>query len=142
MFQDLEPLAAELWFERIEMIADGALGPTENALRHAFHLLQLTPREFRPREYGTIDEAEYEALLEAGELEAAARRLVASPALTVSTEERGERIVALIKCSKLEKSVFGTADTPAAAILQAWAHCLLELRAELGPVHFAEAMTG
>jgi len=65
MLDEIEPLPAELWFDRIEMIERGELASTENALRHAFHLLQLTPLEFRPREYGTIDEADYEALLEA-----------------------------------------------------------------------------
>ena len=61
--EDLEPLPPETWFERIEMIANGQLGSTESALRHALHMLQLTPREFRPREYGSIDEESYEALL-------------------------------------------------------------------------------
>lgn len=141
MTDDIEPLTAEIWFARIEMIARGELGPTENALRHAFHLLQLTPREFRPREYGTIDEAEYEALLEAGNLEAAARRLVAAPALTVSTESCADGVEAVIGCRTLKKTVSGTGDTPAAAIVQAWAKCLFELQAEFGPSKLSEVMS-
>ena len=139
---DIEPLPAELWFDRIEMIGRGELGPTENALRHAFHLLQLTPHEFRPREYGMIDETDYEALLEAGDLEGAAGRLVAAPTLIVVTESCAEGVEAVIRCRKLNKTVLGTGDTPAAAILQAWAKCLCELREELGPNRFSEAMRG
>lgn len=142
MIEDIEPLPPELWFERIAMISRGELGPTENALRHAFHLLQLTPREFRPREYGTIDEADYETLLGSGDLEAAARRLVAAPTLTVSTMSDAEGVEAAIKCTKLRRTVLGKGETPAAAILRAWANCLFELKAELGPDRFSEAMRG
>ena len=142
MTVDIEPLLAELWFHRIAMIGRGELGPTEHALRHAFHLLQLTPREFRPREYGTIDETDYEALLEAGDLEAAARRLVAAPTLTVSTQSHPNGVDAVIKCSTLKRAVLGTGDTPAAAILQAWANCLSELREECGSREFSDIMRG
>ena len=75
MQEDIEPLPECLWFERIELIARREFPSTEHALRHALHLLQLTPRQFRPPEYNALDEAHYEALLEAGDLEAAARRL-------------------------------------------------------------------
>jgi len=142
MIEDIEPLPANVWFDRIGMIARGELGPTEYALRHAFHLLQLTPREFRPPEYGTLDEPAYEALLEAGDLEMAARRLVAAPGLTVSTQPRANGVDAIIKCSTLKKTVLGTGDTPAAAILEAWANCFSELREEFGIIRFSDVMRG
>jgi len=142
MIEDVEPLEVELWFDRIAMIARGQLGPTENALRHAFHLLQLTPCEFRTREYGTIEEADYEALLEAGDLETAARRLVSAPILTVSTEASANGVDARIKCSRLEKTFLGTGHTPAAAILQAWANCLAELKEQFGVNHFSDVLRG
>jgi hypothetical protein len=142
MLEEVEPLPAELWFDRIQMIERGELASTENALRHAFHLLQLTPREFRPRDCGIIGEADYEALLEAGELEAAARRLVAVPTLTVSTVLGARGTDAAIKCSTLNKIVFGTGETPAAAILQAWAKCFSEWREELFVGQFTKAMRG
>ena len=132
MQDDIEPLPPDLWFERIEMIATGQLGSTENALRHALHLLQLTPHEFRPREYGTIDEESYEALLEAGDLDAAARRLVAAPTLTVSTTSSADGVEVAIGCRTLNKTIFGRGDSVAAAILQAWTECLFALESEFG----------
>jgi hypothetical protein len=128
--EDIEPLTPELWFERIDLIANGQLGSTENALRHALHLLQLTPRQFRPREYGTIDEEKYEALLEAGDLDAAARTLVAAPTLTVSATSSPNGVEVAIGCKTLNMTVHGKGDSVAAAILQAWTQCLFMLRSE------------
>ena len=142
MQEETEPLTPELWFERIEMIANGQLGNTENALRHALHLLQLTPRQFRPPEYGTIDEESYEALLEAGDLDAAARRLVAAPTLTVTTTLSAGGVEVAIGCKTLSMTIFGTGDSAAAAMLQAWAKCFLALRSEFGPGRLNKAMGG
>jgi hypothetical protein len=142
MSEDIEPLSAELWFDRIGMIARGELGPTEYALRHAFHLHQLTPREFRTPEYGTLDEPAYEALLEAGDLEMAARRLLAAPTLTVSTQPRSDGVEATIKCSTLHKLVSGTGNTTAAAILQAWTNYLSELKEEFEMSRLSDVMKG
>ena len=128
----IEPLTPELWFERIEAIARLQLGRTENRLRHAFHLLQLTPAELRPPEYSMLDEASYEALLEAGDLEAAARTLVSAPTLSVSTSSMGSRVKVAVRCSKLDRTIIGEGDSVADAILRAWAECLLKLR-EAGP---------
>jgi hypothetical protein len=133
MHEDVEPLSPEIWFERIEMIANDQFRSTENALRHALHLLQLTPREFRPREYGSIDEGGYEALLEAGDLEAAARSLVAAPTLVVTATSNASCAEAAIRCSAMNLTVSGSGDSVAAAILQAWAKCLLILRSETAP---------
>ena len=82
--EDVEPLPADMWFGRIEVIGSGELDNTESALRHAFHLLQLAPREFRPPEYADLDEKGYEAPLETGKLDAAARRLARWPSTTVA----------------------------------------------------------
>jgi hypothetical protein len=129
--EDIEPLTPELWFERIELIANGQLGSTENALRHALHLLQLTPRQWRPREYGTIDEESYEALLEAGILDAAARTLVAAPTLTVSATSSPNGVEVAIGCKTLNRTIHGKGDSVAAAILQAWTKCLFMLRSDI-----------
>jgi len=139
MQDDIEPLAPEVWFERIEMIANGQLGSTENGLRHALHLLQLTPREFRPPEYEAIDEESYEQLLAAGELDAAARRLVAAPTLAVTTTSTPGGVEVAIKCRTRGQTVFGKGDSVAAAILQAWTTCLLALKSEDGSSWLNEA---
>lgn len=132
MQDDIEPLTPELWFERIEMIANGQLGSTENALRHALHLLQLSPHEFRPREYTGIDEESYEHLLEVGDLDAAARRLVTAPTLTVSTSSSPGGVEVAIRCKTLNRTILGNGDCVATAILQAWAKSLLTLRSADG----------
>ena len=132
MQEDFEPLTPELWFERIEMIRNLQFGSTESALRHALHLLQLTPREFRPPEYGMIDEESYEGLLEVGDLEGAARSLVAAPTLAVSTTSNDSGVEVAIRCRTWNKTIFGQGDSVAAAILQAWATCLLALKSEDG----------
>lgn len=130
MQDDIEPLPSEEWFERIEMIANGELGSTENALRHAMHLLQLAPPEFRPSGYEAIDEETYEALLAAGDLEGVARRLVAVPTLAVATNSIPDGVEAAIRCKILNLTIFGKGDSAAAAILQAWTNCLFDVRAK------------
>lgn len=130
--KDMEPLPVGLWFERIELIARRDFPSTENALRHALHLLQLSPREFRPREYRQLDEGHYEALLEAGDLEGAARQLVAAPTLSVSTTSTPCGVRVAIRCNTLDRTLIGEGDSVADAILQAWSECLLMLR-QAGP---------
>ena len=132
MQEDIEPLPECLWFERIELIARREFPSTEHALRHALHLLQLTPRQFRPPEYNALDEAHYEALLEAGDLEAAARRLVTAPTLSVSAAPAAGGVKVAIRCSRLNRTLVGEGDSVADAIRHAWAECLLMLR-EDGP---------
>ena len=141
MAKDIEPLPSDLWFDRIEMIANGELKNTEHGLRHALHLLQLTPREFRPPEYDLIDEVGFEALLSKGDLDAAARRLVAAPTLHVSSRPVGEAVEVTIACRTTAQSITGTGDTFAEALLQAWAKCLMMMRSDLGLSRFEELMT-
>ena len=43
----LSPIDVELWFKRLGLIARGELRSLERSLRHAFHMVQLTPNEFR-----------------------------------------------------------------------------------------------
>jgi hypothetical protein len=133
MTDDLEPLAPALWFCRIEMIARGDLGNIERSLRHAAHLLQLTPLPFRDVVRMALDEESFEALLECGELDTAARHLIAQPtALTVKQDPDGS-VEAVISCVILKRAIHGSGHTVAAAILNAWTTCLLALRDEFGP---------
>ena len=140
MQKDLDPLPLDLWFERIEAIANGQLATTENGLRHAFHLLQLTPRECRPRDYWLLNEKSYEQLLDSGQLETAAKRLVEAPTLTVTAISSDEHVEVALRCQATGRTVFGRGDSAAAAILQAWANCLLGLRTELGASGFNRAL--
>lgn len=132
MTDEIEPLAPALWFGRIEKIARGELSSVENSLRHAAHLLQLTPRPFRHLVRLSLDEDAFEALLEAGELDTAARHLVAQPtALTIDEDPDGP-VRAVISCVILQRAIHGTGETVATAVLDAWTTCLLALRTEFG----------
>ena len=133
MTEHIEPLASAVWFERIEKIARGELGGIENTLRHASHLLQLTPAAFRDVVRPAIEEAQFEALLEAGDFDAAARHLIAQPAaLACETDQDGKNVRATISCSILNRTIHGTGKTAASAILAAWTTCLLALKTEYG----------
>lgn len=129
---DMEPLDSVLWFQRIEIIASGEFG-LENSLRHACHLLQLTPTPFRHVMRLAMDEASFEALLEEGSYDAAARHLVAQPtALSVDQGPDARMVTAAISCVILKRVIKGTGGTEAAAILDAWTSCVLALKAEYG----------
>lgn len=92
-------LDADLWFERLRVIMRGELRSLENSLRHAFHLAQLTPVQFRNSIRLTVDDDSFEALLEAGNLEGAAACLLA--ALVLVTRIRTRNAV------QFETSVYG-----------------------------------
>jgi hypothetical protein len=95
----------------------------EKSLRHAAHLLQLTPKRFRHVLRLSLNERAFEALLDAGEFDAAARHLVAQPtALSVGEGSNGA-IRAMISCEILNRVISGTGETAAIAILDAWAPC-------------------
>lgn len=132
MPDDIHPLAAAVWFDRVDKIARGDLGTVERSLRHAFHLVQLTPTTFRSVLRLAVDEQAFESLLEAGDFDTAAKYLVAQPtALSVEQGEAGA-IRAIISCSALDGIVIGTGDRAATAILDAWTQCVLALRDKFG----------
>ena len=132
MTEEIKPLAPALWFRRIEMIARGELGTVERALRHAAQLLQLTPMPFRDVVRMSLEEETFEALLESGELDTAARHLIAQPtALTVKQDPDGP-VEAVISCVILKRAIHGSGETVAAAVLDAWTTCLLALRDKYG----------
>lgn len=129
----VEPLDAALWFQRIDMIANGTLASVENSLRHASHLLQLTPRPLRPMVALSIDEERFEALLVSGDFDTAARYLLSEPSV-LSIEGAAEVCVikATIQCSVLNRAIVGTGETVAKAVLDAWTTSLLAIKTEYG----------
>ena len=132
MAHEVEPLDASLWFYRIEMIARRELA-IENSLRHASHLLQLAPLALRPIVRLATNEDHFEALLDAGDFDAAARHLVAQPtALAVETSSDGTQVTAALSCVVLKRVITGGGTTEAAAVLDAWTTCLLAIRARFG----------
>lgn len=128
MTRYVEPLDKALWFRQIEKIASGGFASMEHALRHASHLVQLTPAPFRDVVLLAIGEDGFEALLEAGDLDSAARHLIAQPtALSIEDHEDGSSIRATISCAILNRAIHGMGDTVASAVLSAWTTCLLAL---------------
>ena len=133
MCMNIEPLATGVWFQRVAVIAGGELGSIENSLRHAAHLVQLAPIAFRRVMPPILDEDAFEALLEAGDYDTAARQLFVTPTtllIETSVDERPLR--AVIGCAILKRPVDGTGESAAAAMLDAWAKWLVTLRLEFG----------
>jgi hypothetical protein len=132
MTEQIEPLAAELWFRRIEKIANGDLGGIEQSLRHASHLLQLSPPAYRHGVMPAIDERQFESLLASRDFDTAAQHLIAQPtALSIEGSRANSRLVtATISCKTLGRTFQGTGDTVARAVLSAWTSNLLALEAE------------
>jgi hypothetical protein len=132
MTREIEPLDSVIWFERIELVASGALG-LENSLRHAAHLLQLAPAPFRGVMRWATDEEHFEELLEAGDFGSAARHLLAQPtSLTLENASKVSQVKATIRCAVLRRVIEGFGATEAAAILDVWTSCALALKAEFG----------
>jgi len=137
MDEAIEPLDAVLWFRRIQMIANGELSCLENSLRHASHLVLLAPAPFRQHVGLAIDEQRFEALLESGDFDTAARHLVApAGALSIGRTADATALEATIRCPVLKCAVVGRGETVANAVIDAWTAHLLALRG-----HFETAAT-
>jgi hypothetical protein len=132
MTDEIKPLAPALWFRRIEMIARGELETVERALRHTAHLLQLTPAAFRHVVHMSLEEETFEALLEAGELDTAAKHLIAQPTALTVRQVPDVPVEVVISCVILKRDIHRSGDTVAVAVLDAWTTCLLALRDEYG----------
>jgi hypothetical protein len=97
--------------------------------RHAAHLAQLAPRTFRKHVGLATNEDAFEALLDSGELDAAALFLLPSP-FNVERDANGVSMSAATKCALLNCAFNGNGETIADAVLGAWTTCLLALAAE------------
>ena len=132
MTAEIQPLEAWLWLRRVEMIANGDLGGVENSLRHAAHLAQLAPRTFRPHVGLATDDHAFEALLDSGEFDGAARHLLPA-AVNIEPEAGAIRTEVAVRSPLMNRTFHGKGETLAHAILEAWTACLLSLGAEFRP---------
>jgi hypothetical protein len=92
------------------------------ALRQAFHLAQLAPGPIRRVLVPARPEDEFERLVDEGELERAARLLVASDLpLTFLETSRGHTVV--VRADAFDAAGTWVSADPAAALLGAWFSC-------------------
>lgn len=81
--QDIEPLEPAMWFGAIAKLEQRRIRSAEiefdRLLRHAYHLLQLTPRPLRSIIRSELSETQYDVLLGARALESAAMGLIGQP---------------------------------------------------------------
>lgn len=118
---DVEPLDSNLWFERLEAIARGDLGTLENSLRDAFHLVQLTPARFRRSVRPKLKEDSFEALLEGGDFEQAARNLLLCEAAPSSGRREGSAgFESKLACPQCASLIVSAGTCAGAAVLGCW----------------------
>ena len=113
----LSPIDADLWFLRLGMIARGELRSLERSLRHTFHLVQLTPHEFRRSVRTAADEPSFEAWLDKRQFEEAASYLIHYPSPPIVSSAGAAMVEAGISCQQCGSLFRGTGDNPGSAIL-------------------------
>lgn len=135
---DVEPLAPELWFAALKHLSErqAAGGANvESLLRHAFHLLQLTPLPLRGIVRCEQDEEAFERLLECDAYDAAAVALVGPPAgfsLRCAMGTRKQVFEAAVHLpGQLHPSADAHSESAASALVGAWANCLLAIKQRL-----------
>lgn len=132
---DIEPLAPGHWLRRMAQLATRSLDEDddlERALRHAFHLVRLAPRPLRHIIRAEGDEAEFEALLDARNFEAAVLRLLGehTPYTLHTWSDGGVSAQAWYPAQRDRHSATGR--SAAAALLRAWLQCNAALALEDG----------
>lgn len=128
------PLPLEMWFERVDIIASGALGSIENALRHACHLLQILPDQLRQCVNWQVDESRMEKLLDAQRFDDAARELLGTTSGLRVAVVSGNYYRAALTCTMSQRTVTGHGRSEATAIIAAATTCLLGIRDDMrGP---------
>lgn len=121
--QGIEPLEPTLWLDALRKLGrrvstDGS--DVEESLRHAFHLLQLTPAPLRGLLPHHLDERPYEQLLECGAFESAALALM-GPRMGVNlTRLPAQAFVAKAWLSEDARSGAVASPCAASALLGAW----------------------
>jgi hypothetical protein len=126
---DIEPLEPDLWQAAITEFLQRVQAPNEpvsRALRHAFHLIQLVPREWRGLLRVSVDETTFETLLQHGAVEVAAYALMPLGPCGVLRLEGTEPAGALFQLSSDAPAHTFRAPSVVLAMLGAWSKSLLE----------------
>lgn len=132
----IEPLDPELWFQAIERLSTRLSASNDNdvesMLRHALHLVQLTPGPLKGVVRCEIGEDAFEEFLARAAFDSAAIALVGSPmCYELSCNlEAGRRVIearAWIPTQTAQPSP-AAGESLASALLGAWSGCLVALR--------------
>ena len=134
MVDDIEPLEPALWFgalKKLALLLDETTGneELERLLRHAYHLLQLTPRPLRLSIKSDLSESKFERLLEDRAFKAAAKARVGQPMTYAVTRLKSDLFEAKVSLPRQTGSVAVRSDDFATALLAGWARCLIALEA-------------
>jgi hypothetical protein len=127
---DIQPLEPARWFSAVRKLAQRCrqadANELESLLRHGYHLMQLAPVPFRQSLGVHTPESVFEALLENGELETAARALLGSSAFACCSRASANPVERIAPATEL---ALVAEVGPEAALLLSWSHRLLALRA-------------
>jgi len=133
----IEPLGLGTWFasvRRLSALAPAGPATIGSALRHAYHLIQLTPHALRTSVAAALNEQAFEDLLEAEVYDIAAQALVGSPAgLALVRQPSSKAVFAEVRFPDGRGLGCGQGRTIALAILQAWCRAALALDKAAGP---------
>lgn len=129
---DIEPLEPAVWFGAIKKLAVRQAAmmeeDLERLLRHAYHLVQLTPRPLRDTIRTELSETRFEELLQCEAFESAAIGLVGPLSFDVSASE-SELVEAQVRLPDQVETIPVRSSNFASAMLGAWAQCLIALEA-------------
>jgi hypothetical protein len=127
----IEPLGLGSWFasvRRLSALLSASHGTIGTALRHAYHLVQLTPHTLRTSVAAALSERAFEQLLEAEIYDIAAQALVGSPAGLALVRQPGSKAVfAEVRFPDGRGLGCGQGRTIASAVLQAWCRAAVAL---------------
>ncbi len=133
----VEPLAPQSWFRALGKLAERVDGATsdqhETLLRHAYHLLLLTPRPLKSIVRSDLTEANYEQLLDCGAFEAAAVGLIGRPVTYAIRRREADLVEAQVCLPGQARPITARAAGLAMALLAAWTQCLVALEADAAP---------
>lgn len=130
---DVEPLEPGLWFRAIRKLVQSLDTPAthklECRLRHAYHLLQLTPRPLRDVIRSEVSEVELEQLLRAAAFESVADRLVGEPLTYIVRRLSSGLYEAQVRLPSQMEGTAARGPSFASALVGAWGKNLVSLEA-------------
>lgn len=132
----IEPLEPELWFQALERLSSrqpaAESAEVAHMLRHALHLVQLTPGPLKGIVQCHASESRFEEFLDCGALDSAAIALIGSPMcfeLACTLSEGQRRVEARVWLpAQTGRPSAAVGNCVPGALVGAWSTCLAALR--------------